>query len=55
MFADFTRHLSFEFASCFSWDTTRFVQDLVLSLGGRKLLEDGRVIGFYIPEPSCML
>jgi hypothetical protein len=28
---------------------------VVLSLEGRIPLRDGGVIGFYIPEPSCML
>jgi len=52
MFTVFTRHV-FEF--CFNRDTEGSIRDFVLSSEGRKPLTDRAVIGFYIPERSCML
>lgn len=37
------------------WTLKGVTRNFVLSLEGRNLLVDGGVIGFYIPEPSCML
>jgi hypothetical protein len=57
MLTEPTRHFSFELELVSVGRLKGLIKNLVQSLDGRKLLRDGGAIaiGYYIPEPSCML